>query len=90
MEKRNVTGKVIGGILIGTVIGAALGILFAPQDGTKTRNKLTTGAKDMADDVVKKMKSTANTLKGKTKEMKDMAEEKMTHMKNNLEQTQNF
>ncbi|HEY3370893.1 MAG TPA: YtxH domain-containing protein [Prolixibacteraceae bacterium] len=90
MENSNVTGKVIGGILIGTVIGAALGILFAPMDGSKTRNKIATGAKDLADDLVKKMKSTANTVKGKAEEMGDMAEEKMSNVKNNIGQRQNF
>ena len=90
MENRNVTGKVIGGILIGTVVGAALGILFAPQDGTKTRNKIATGAKDLADDLVKKMKTTADRVKGKAEEMGDMAEEKMTNVKNNVGQRQNF
>ncbi|HAH25308.1 MAG TPA: YtxH domain-containing protein [Prolixibacteraceae bacterium] len=90
MENRNVTGKVIGGILIGTVVGAALGILFAPMDGTKTRNKIATGAKDLADDLVKKMKSTTDKVKGKAEEMGDMAEEKMTNMKNNVGQRQNF
>lgn len=90
MENRNVTGKVIGGILIGTVVGAALGILFAPMDGTKTRNKIATGAKDLADDLVKKMKSTTDRVKGKAEEMGDMAEEKMTNMKNNVGQRQNF
>ena len=90
MENRNVTGKVIGGILIGTVVGAALGILFAPMDGTKTRNKIATGAKDLADDLVKKMKTTTDRVKGKADEMGDMAEEKMTNMKNNVGQRQNF
>ena len=90
MEKTNVTGKVIGGILIGTVIGAALGILFAPMDGTKTRNKIATGAKGMADDLVKKIKSTTDKIKSKAEEIGDMAEEKATNMKNNVGQRQNF
>lgn len=90
MENVNVTGKVIGGILIGTLVGAALGILFAPQDGTKTRNKIATGAKDLADDIVKKMKTKANTVASKAEEVGEMAEEKVKDLKNNVGQRQNF
>lgn len=90
MEKGNVTGKVIGGILIGTLVGAALGILFAPQDGTKMRNKIAKGANDMADDFVKKVKSTTDKVKAKAEEMGDMTEEKVANMKHNVGQKQNF
>ncbi len=34
------TTKVIGGILIGTIIGAAAGVLMAPSSGKKTRNAI--------------------------------------------------
>lgn len=74
MKNTKVTGKVIGGILIGTLIGAALGILFAPQDGSKTRNSIATGAKDLADDLVKKIKTKANTVADKAEEMVEMAQ----------------
>jgi len=73
MENGNVTGKVIGGILIGTVVGAALGILFAPMDGSKTRNKIATGAKDLADDLVKKIKTKANAVTDKAEELGEQA-----------------
>ncbi len=31
------TGKIATGILVGTVLGATLGLLFAPKKGSKTR-----------------------------------------------------
>lgn len=31
------TGKIATGILVGTVLGATLGVLFAPKKGSKTR-----------------------------------------------------
>ena len=90
MENVNVTGKVIGGILIGTVIGDAIGVLFDQQYGSKTRNKIATGAKDLADDLVKKMKNKANMVADKAEEMGERAEEKFGGAKNTVGQKQNF
>lgn len=90
MEDRNVTGKVIGGILIGTIVGAALGILFAPMDGSKTRNKIATGAKDLADDLVRRVKSKASDVSERVEDMGSKAEEKFDTMKNNVGTRQSY
>ncbi|MEG0310587.1 MAG: YtxH domain-containing protein, partial [Eubacterium sp.] len=33
-------GYFVGGLFIGTIVGGALGILFAPNSGEETRNKM--------------------------------------------------
>lgn len=41
------TGSFLAGIIGGAIIGAAIGILFAPEKGEDTRNKLTGAFDDL-------------------------------------------
>lgn len=63
-------GKIIGALVLGAVVGAACGILLAPDKGTETRKKLFNGAKDLADDLKEKVKESANKFR-------DMADERV-------------
>ena len=49
MENSNNTGKMIGAVLVGAAIGGALGILFAPAKGSKTRKKILAKGGDLKD-----------------------------------------
>ncbi|MCY7333559.1 MAG: YtxH domain-containing protein [Pseudanabaena sp. CAN_BIN31] len=43
----NDAGKFFGGLIVGTAIGAAVGILFAPRSGKETRQVLKRSAQDL-------------------------------------------
>jgi gas vesicle protein len=47
MDHSNDSGKIITGLLVGALIGGALGILYAPYKGTKTRRKLRSKGEDL-------------------------------------------
>lgn len=73
MENTNVTGKVIGAIMIGTLLGATIGLLFAPYKGSRTRNRIARKSKDLAN----RMKEEASSLLSKAEELERIAEKKL-------------
>lgn len=50
----NTKAKVLGGILLGTGIGLAAGILMAPRSGKKTRKKIISKSREAANHLVDK------------------------------------
>lgn len=73
MENSNVTGKVIGAIMIGTLLGATIGLLFAPNKGSRTRNRIVNRSRNLAF----KMREEANSLLRKAEEIENIVERKM-------------
>ena len=78
-------GKVVAALLAGLAAGAAIGILFAPEKGEETRDKLNESLKDLSDAIkersaeqVEQIKDLSDklsaTMKSKLKSAKDTAE----------------
>lgn len=56
MDKNsNNTGKIVGALLVGAAVGAALGVLFAPNKGSETRKKIMAKGEDLGKDFKNKM-----------------------------------
>lgn len=68
------TGKVVLGTLAGLAVGGILGILFAPEKGSVTRQQILDKGNDYADDLKSKYNGITETLKEKFQAVKNDAE----------------
>ena len=63
--------KVLSGLAIGSAIGGAIGILFAPKAGKETRAEISAKMKETAAATNEKVKETVQEVKEKVEELKD-------------------
>ena len=68
------TGKVLLGTLAGLAIGGILGVLFAPEKGSVTRQQILDRGNDYAEELKSKYSNIADTLKEKFQAVKQDAE----------------
>lgn len=62
----NETTKILTAFIAGAAIGAALGILFAPEKGSETRRKLNEEGKKVMDDLSDRFMEGKENLEGLT------------------------
>lgn len=69
------TGKTIVALLLGTAVGAAAGILFAPDQGRKTRRRLKRTFDEATDNVKQNLENLNDDLRNKADKLKGTLEE---------------
>ncbi len=88
MHNSNNVGSNLGAILLGAVIGGALGILFAPAEGAKTRRRIAANKDNIAEavtekynqfvDFVEAVKKDVETIKQKADDLYEAEKIKMS------------
>ena len=78
----NDNSKVIAALLVGLAAGAALGILFAPEKGNETRDKLSESLKSLGDTIKETASKELDSLLG----LKDKVVENIKTKLNGVEQ----
>ncbi|WP_199117204.1 YtxH domain-containing protein [Pedobacter sp. ASV28] len=83
--------KVVVALLAGLAAGAALGLLFAPEKGSDTRDKLSQSLKDLGDSIKERAADEINnlnglkdkvvsTIKGKLRDVEDEYSDEVEHV----------
>lgn len=65
----NNTLKITVAVAAGAVVGAALGILFAPEKGSEIRKKIADQGKKIADNVKERFEAKKNEWREKVQEL---------------------
>lgn len=81
----NDNSKVLIGLLAGLAAGAALGLLFAPDKGTETRDKLSQSLKDLSDTIKDKAADEINNLSGLKDKVVSSVKSKLRQSEEELE-----
>lgn len=74
-------GKIFLGIVTAAAVGAVVGLLFAPEEGTKTRDKIRKSTNDLADELLEAL----NRGKQQYADLKDQVKSKADELRGRAE-----
>jgi gas vesicle protein len=80
----NNTGNTILALLTGAAIGVGMGILFAPDKGSKTREKIKDSFDEAKDDLKQKLEEVSTQLKNSVTNTKNNFEDSYEDMVSNM------
>ncbi len=83
------TGKLILGILAGAAVGAALGVLLAPEKGSVTRKQITSKGEDFWDSLKAKFDNFVSSASEEIENAKNEAEDLYAKGKEKVQETKN-
>ncbi|MBC7616527.1 MAG: YtxH domain-containing protein [Pedobacter sp.] len=78
----NDNSKVLIALLAGLAAGAAIGLLFAPEKGSETRDKLNQSLKDLGDSIKDKAAEEINNLTSLKDKVVDSIKDKLRNVEN--------
>ena len=81
-------GKVFLGVLVGVAVGATLGILFAPDKGSKTRKKIVRRKDEYVDDLEEKYNDLIGRITEKFDRLRGEAAQMVKHGKEEAEEVE--
>ena len=86
-HRTNAARPILGGFLVGSVIGVATALLFAPRSGEQTRAEIRGRAVELRDRTTETVKDTVAQAKTKASGLKDTVVEKAEEFKNRSKHT---
>lgn len=78
--------KVVAALLAGLAAGAALGILFAPEKGSETREKVNESLKDLSDAIKERTSEQMNNIGALADQLVGTVKSKLSKTEETLEE----